>query len=72
MGASTDSYTIPDIITCPFLYDTTTARHRWELLFLCYHGIRGNYHYPVLGLIVSVILHDFIIKITKTINPKKG
>ena len=42
--------------------NTTGARyhHRWELPVLRYHGIRGNYHYPFLGVIVSVILHDFI------------
>ena len=34
--------------------------HRWELPVLCYHSIRGDYHYPFLGVIVSVILHYFI------------
>ena len=34
--------------------------HRWELPVLRYHIIRGNYHYPFLGIIFLVILHDFI------------
>ena len=34
--------------------------HRWELPVLCYHSIRGNYHYPFLGIKFSAILHDFI------------
>ena len=37
-----------------------TPTHRWELPVLCYHGIRGTYHYPFLGVNFSVILHDFI------------
>ena len=39
-----------------------TQRNRWELPVLRYHSIRGNYHYPFLGVIYSVILHDFIGK----------
>ena len=35
-------------------------RHRWELPVLRYHSIRGNFYYPFLGVIISVILHDFI------------
>ena len=34
--------------------------HIWELPVLRYHSIRGNYHYPFWGVIVLVILHDFI------------
>ena len=34
--------------------------HRWELPVIRYHSIRGNYHYPFLGVLFSVILHDFI------------
>ena len=26
-------------------------RHRWELLVICYHSIRGNCHNPFLGVI---------------------
>ena len=52
------------------LYQATlvAARHRWELPVLCYHGIRGNYHYPFLGVTFSVILHDFIRKIAIKIS----
>ena len=39
-----------------------TPRHRWELPGGNYHGIRGNYHYPFLGVKYLVILHDFIRK----------
>ena len=34
--------------------------YRWGLPVLSYHSIRGNNHYPFLGVIVLVILHDFI------------
>ena len=37
-----------------------TKHHRWELPVLRYHGVRGNYHYPFLGVICSVILHESI------------
>ena len=35
-------------------------QHIWELPVLRYHSIRGNYHYPFLGVTFLVILHDFI------------
>ena len=35
-------------------------QHRWELSIGNYHSIRGNYHYPFLGVLFKVILHDFI------------
>ena len=41
-------------------YYTCSLTHRWELPVLRYHGIRGNYHYPILGVLFSVILHGFI------------
>ena len=34
--------------------------HRRELPVLHYHSIRGNYHYPFLGVNFPVILHGFI------------
>ena len=37
-------------------------QHRWELTLLCYHSIRVIYHYPLLGVKCSAILHDFIRK----------
>ena len=37
-----------------------TFNHRWELPVLRYYSIRRNYHYPFLGVIVLVILNDFI------------
>ena len=51
MGVGTDRQTLGAL---------PTARHRWELPVLRYHGIGGNYHYPILGVIVSVFLRDFI------------
>ena len=36
------------------------VNNRWELPVLRYHSITVNYHYPFLGVIVLVILHDFI------------
>ena len=39
---------------------TPTPQHRWELPVLRYHGIRDNYQYPFLRVIVLAILHDFI------------
>ena len=36
----------------------------WELPVLRYHRFRVNHPYPLLGVILMVILHYFIIKIT--------
>ena len=41
-------------------YLQTPMGHRWELTVIRHHSIRGNYHCPFLGVIFSVILHDFI------------
>ena len=49
--------------------DDHTRGHRWELPVLRYHRIRVNYPYPFLGVILRIILHDFIRKNTiKTVN----
>ena len=40
----------------------TTWRHRWELSVLCYPRNMVIYHYPPVEVILTVILHIFIIK----------
>ena len=37
------------------------VEHRWELPVLSYHIIRVNYHYPILGVIVLVVLQSFYL-----------
>ena len=42
-----------------FIY-YSIPHHRWKLPLFRYHEFRLNHPYPFLGVILRIILHDFI------------